>query len=158
MACQQIRSELRLGAKACRLPVQEKAVRGSGRSGQLCRENSNEDIGAFDEVCAAGDHHRRADFSFLCASKHANHDIAWPQRDSSDSSTSSRLSEAALKSSRSSSDQESDQSILQFGVSVANRSASAESSAAASGGRRRKAFTSDASRGFNCISMALLSV
>ncbi len=47
-----------------------------------------------------------------------------------------RRMDAALKSFRSSSDHESDQSILGFGARSANLSASADSSVAAAGGNR----------------------
>jgi hypothetical protein len=82
--------------------------------------------------------------------KHANHEIARLQSGSSDSPASSRLREAALKSRRSSSLQESDQSILECGESAANRSARADNSAAVSGGSRPNTSSSDASRGSNC--------
>ena len=154
VCCQHVGSETGLGAKAGSLPLHEKAVRGCGRFGRLCREDANENVGALYQVCAAGDHHRRADLGFQGASKHANHYVAGLQCDSSDSSASSRLREAALKSFRSSSVQESDQSIRWCGESAANRSARADNSAAVSGGSRRKTSTSDASRGFNCISIA----
>jgi len=62
---------------------------------------------------------------FPGAGKHANHDIAGLQCGSCDSSASSRLREAVLKSRRSSSLHESDQSILRWGDSAANRSARA---------------------------------
>lgn len=122
--------------------------------GQPGRENANENIGAFYEIGAAGDNHGRTDFGFQGVGEHSNHDIARLRWDSSDSSASSRLREAALKSCRSSSVQESDQSTLRCGESEAKRSARAESSAAVSGGSRRKTSSSDASRGSNCISMA----
>ena len=50
-----------------------------------------------------------------------------------------------MNSSRSSSDQASDQSILLCGFIAPNRSAKAVNSAAAPGGRRRNACTSEAS-------------
>ena len=53
----------------------------------------------------------------LRAYKDADHHIAGTQPRSSDSSASRRRSDAALNSCRSSSDQESDQSILRFGAS-----------------------------------------
>jgi hypothetical protein len=121
----------------------------------LGRENAGEDIRTFDQICAAGNYHRPANLGFESASQHADRDIARLQRESSASSASSRFREAALKSRRSSSDHESDQSILLFGVNKASRSARADNSAAASGARRRNASTSDTSRGFNCISMVL---
>jgi hypothetical protein len=80
-----------------------------------------------------------ANFGFRCAWQHANHDITGLQPDSSSSSASNRLSEAAVNSCRSASDQESDQSIAVSGARAASRWARADSSAAASGGRRRKA-------------------
>ena len=46
-------------------------------------------------------------------------------------------------------------SILRCGETVANRSAKSDSSAAISGGCRRKTSSSDASRGSSCISIAL---
>ena len=150
-----VRSEIRLRSKPGILPVVEKAVRGRRRFGRPGGENADEDIRAFDQVCATRNHHRRTYLGFDGAGKHADNDIAGLQREPSESSVSSRFKEALLKSRRSSSDQESDQSILQFGVTVASRSASADNSAAVSGARRRYASTNDASRGFSCISMVL---
>ena len=77
-----------------------------------------ENVGAFHQVCAAGDHHRRADLGFQGAGKHANHHIAGLQCDSSGSSVSSRFREAALKSFRSSSVPESDQSMVALNSST----------------------------------------
>jgi hypothetical protein len=62
--------------------------------------------------------HGRPDLGFLCTDQDAHHDVARLQSRSSDSSESRRRSDAALNSFRSSSDQESDQSILRFGVRV----------------------------------------
>jgi hypothetical protein len=55
-------------------------------------------------------------FGFCGAGQHANDGVAGFQRGSSCSSSSNRLSEAAVYSRRSASDQESDQSILVGGV------------------------------------------
>ena len=84
------------------------------------------------------------------------HHIARLQSRSADTSASKRRRDAALKSCRSSSDQESDQSIGRFEASSASRSASADSSEAATGGRRRNAPTNDASRSLSCISISCI--
>jgi hypothetical protein len=107
------------------------------RLGQLCGENANENIGGSTRyvllaITTAG----RTLVSNAPARTPATTSPGF-QSDSSDSSASSRLTEAALKSCRSSSPQESGQSILTCGESVANRSARADNSAAVSIGRRR---------------------
>ena len=155
MGCQHVSSEAGHCAKSGRLPVKQNVICGCECSGQLRSENSDQHIGALHKVSAARNHYRRADFGFKGANQNPNYHVAWRQFGSSDSSASRRLREAALNSVRSSSDQESDQSIFRFGVSPANRWARADNSAAASGGRRRKASTSDASRALSCISITL---
>jgi len=152
---QYVRPEIRLGPKPGGLPVLENAVRGRCRIGVPGRENADEDIRAFDQVGAARYYHRRTNFCFKSTGQHADHDIAGLQCESWVSSASSRFKDAARKSWRSSSDHESDQSILPAGESVASRWARAVSSVAVSGARRRNASTSDASRGFSCMSMIL---
>ena len=142
MGCQYVRSETGRCAKSGGLPVQQNVICGRECSGQLRGENSDRHIWAFHKVSTARDHYGRADFGFKGAYQNPNHYVTRCQFGSSDSSASRRLREAALNSFRSSSDQESDQSIFRFGVSPANRSARADSSAAASGARRRKASTS----------------
>ena len=106
---------------------------------QLRGENSKKDICAFGEVGGARDHNRRADLRLLGADEAADHNVARLQSRSSDPWVSRRRRDAALKSFRSSSDQESDQSMIVSERSVANRSAGADNSIAVSevgGGRR----------------------
>ena len=116
-------------------------------------QDAEQNIGSFNKVGAACDHHRRPNLCFQGARKRANDDITGLQRGSSGSSASSRRTEAAVNSFRSSSDQESDQSILVFGRSAANRSAKTAISDAASGGRRRNACNSEVSRALSCCSI-----
>ncbi len=154
MGRQNVRSEARLCAEPGGLPILENVVGLTRRSGQLRGENPHQRIRALGKISRARDDHGRPDLGFLCADKDAYHQIARFQSRSSESSASKRLKDAALKSFRSSSDQESDQSILWLGASSANRSASADSSVAASGGKRRKAPTNKASRSFSCNSIS----
>ena len=158
MGCQHVSSKTGHCAKSGRLTVQQNAICGCECPGQLRGENSDQHIGVLLKISAARNHCGRADLGFKGAYQNPNHHVARRQFGSSDSSASRRLREAALNSVRSSSDQESDQSIFPFGVTPANRWARADNSAAVSGGRRRKASTSDASRALSCISITLQPV
>lgn len=114
--------------------------------------------GRSEKVGSARNHHGRPELCFVGSNQNADHHIAGLQSLSSDSSVSKRRSEADLNSSRSSLDQESDQSIRWFGARSASRSMSADNSVAVSGGRRRKAFNREVSRSFSCISIACSSI
>lgn len=154
MGCQYVCSEAGLRAESCGTPVQENVICCSRRPWHLRGENPDQHIWTLGKIFGACDDHGWPDLGFLGADQDADHHVARLQPRSSDSSASRRRSDAALNSFRSSSDQESDQSILRFGASTANRSASADSSVAVSGGRRRKASTNDASRSLSCISIS----
>jgi len=58
------------------MPLQESAIRRCSRFVRLCRENADENIGAFYKVCAAGYRDCRANLGFQGAGKHAGHEIA----------------------------------------------------------------------------------
>ena len=137
MGCQYVRSETGRCAKSGGLPVQQNVICGRECSGQLRPAHLGVPQGKY---CSRS--LRPGGLWFQGRHQNPNHYVTRCQFGSSDSSASRRLREAALNSFRSSSDQESDQSIFRFGVSPANRSARADSSAAASGARRRKASTS----------------
>jgi len=154
VSSQHVGAEARLCAESGRSPVLENVISRAWRSRQLRRENPYHCIRTLGEINGACDNHGRPDLGFLGADQNADHHVARLQSTSSDSSASRRRRDAALKSFRSSSDQESDQSIFWFGASSASRSASADSSEAVSGGRRRNAPTSDASRSLSCISIS----
>ncbi len=111
MGRQEVRSEAGLCAESRGLPVLEDVIGSGRRSGQLRGENAYHDIRSFGEIRGARDDHGRPDLGFLCTDQDTDHDVARPQSRSSDSSASRRRRDAALKSFRSSSDQESDQSI-----------------------------------------------
>jgi len=151
---QHICSEARLCAESGGAPVLEDVISRARRSRHLRRENPYHRIRTLSEIRRARDDHGRPDLGFLGTDQNADHHIASLQLRSSDSSTSKRRRDAALKSFRSLSDQESDQSIRWFGASSASRSTSADSSEAVSGGRRRNAPTNDASRSLSCISIS----
>ena len=154
MGRQHVCPEAGLCAKSGGSPVQQDVICCGKRFRKLRGENPDQYIWTLCEICGARDHYGRPDLCFLGADKHPDHHVAGLQSRPADSSASRRRSDAALNSLRSSSDQESDQSILRFGASSANRSASADNSVAVSGGRRRKASTNDASRSFSCISIS----
>jgi len=158
VSSQHVGAETRLRAESGRSPVLENVIRRARRSRQLRGENPYYGIRTLGEIRAARDHYGRTDLGFLGADQNADHHVAGRQSRSSDSSASRRRRDAALKSFRSSSDQESDQSIRWFGASSASRSASADSSEAVSGGRRRNASTNDASRSLSCISIPVFSI
>jgi len=154
--CQNIGPKERRRTQAGGLPILNGAVRGGGR--RLLCENPDEQVRTFNQVGAAGNDYGGPNFRFHCCGEHSDHKISRLQLESSGSSASSLRKDAVLKSTRSSSVHESDQSMLWPGESVASRSASADNSAAVSAGRRRKASTSDASREFSCISITLQPV
>jgi hypothetical protein len=158
MGGQHVGSEARLCAESCRSLVHEEVISRAWRFRQLRRENPHHRIRTLGEIRRARDDHRRSDLGLLDTGQNADHHIARLQSRSSDSSASSRRNDAALNSFKSSSDQESDQSIFRFGARSGNRPASADSSVAVSGGRRRKASTNDASRSLSCISISPYSV
>src|SRR5580704_7502333 len=114
--CNYIGSEVRLGA-----PTRTQSVDVVG-FGTFCRQNAHQNIGALDKVRATCNHNRGANLCFQCAGQHAHRDIARVQLGSSDSSASSRAKDADLKSCKSSSVHESDQSIVPCDGSAANRS------------------------------------
>ncbi len=94
-----------------------------------------------------------ADLRFDSALEDTDNHVARLQSIPSDSFASSRRTEAARNSRRSSSDQESDQSILRSGASEARRSINRDNSMAASGGSLRNAPSRDASCEFRRISI-----
>jgi hypothetical protein len=105
------------------LPVLDEAVRGSRRLRRFGRQNPDKHIRALNQVRSTRNDHGRPNLCLHRTGKHADDNITGLQFESSVSSTSSRLRDAVLKSAKSSSDQESDQSILRLGESVARRSA-----------------------------------
>lgn len=158
MRRQHIGAETGFRPESGRSPVQKNVICCSRGIRQLHGENTDQDVWAFGEVRCARDNDGRPDFSLASTGQNANDHIPRPQPWPPDSSASSLRSEAALKSFRSSSDQESDQSIFRFGASSASRSVNADSSEAVSGGRRRNASTNNVSRSFSRMSMSLHSV
>jgi hypothetical protein len=156
VSSQHVGAEARLRAESGGSPVLENVISRARRPRQLRRQNPYYCVRTLGEIRGARNNDRRTDLGFLGAHQNADHHIARPQPRSSDSSVSRRRRDAALNSFRSSSDQESDQSILWFGASSANRWASADSSVAVSGGKRRKASINEASRSLSCISMSCI--
>ena len=118
-------------------------------------ENSHQDAGTFSEISGAGDDDGGPDFRLYGALEDTNYVVARPQSTSSDSLSSSLRTEAARKSLKSSSDQESDQSTVHSGASAAKRSISRDNSPAASGGSLRNAVSSDTSCEFRRVSIIL---
>lgn len=112
VSSQDVGAEARLRAESNGSPVLENVISGAWRSRQLRRENPYHCIRTLSEISGARDNHGRTNFGFLGAHQNADLQVARPQSRSSDSSESRRRRDAALNSFRSSSDQESDQSIL----------------------------------------------
>ena len=151
---QHICAKVRFRPKPSRLPVVKDAISGRSRLGRSSRENPNQDVGAFDEVGCAGNDNGRADLRFDGTLEDADYHVAWLQSRPSDSLASRCRTEAARNSLRSSSDQESDQSILRSGARAARRSIKRDNSMAASGGSLRNALSNDASWEFRRTCMA----
>ena len=112
VSSQHVGAEARLRAESGGSPVLENVISRAWRSRQLRRENPYYCIRTLGEIRGARDNHGRTDLGFLGTDQNADHQIARPQSRSSDSSVSRRRRDAALNSFRSSSDHESDQSIL----------------------------------------------
>lgn len=128
-------------------PILEGVIRRRKRFWYSGRQNPHQDVGPFRQIRSAGDDNRMPDFRFYRAFENSNNNIP------SASLSSSRRSEAARKSLKSSSDQESDQSILRSGATAPSRSMSRDSSPAASGASLRNAVIKDASCEVTDISM-----
>lgn len=112
VSSQHVGAEARLRAEPGKSPVLENVISRAWRSRQLGREYPYYCIRTLGELCGARDNHGRTDLGFLGADQNADHHIARTQSLSFDSLVSRRRRDAALNSFRSSSDQESDQSIL----------------------------------------------
>ena len=155
---QHIRAKVRFRPEPSGLPVSKAIISGRRRRRRTRCENPNQDVGAFTQISGACDNNGGANFGFDGALEDTGHDISRPQSTSSASPSSSRRTEAARNSLKSSSDQESDQSILRSGANAANRSINRDSSVAASGDSLRNAVSKDASCEFRETSMILAIV
>ena len=155
---QHIRAKVRFRPESSGLPVSKAIISGRRRRRRTRCENPHQDVGAFTQISGACDNNGGANFGFDGALEDTDHDISRPQSTSSASPSSSRRTEAARNSLKSSSDQESDQSILRSGANAANRSINRDSSVAASGDSLRNAVSKDASCEFRETSMILAIV
>ncbi len=149
---------MRFRSEPCNLPVLKTTVRGCRRNRPSRCQDSDQGVWTLSEIGGACDDNGRTNLCCYCALKDANYDVSWLQSASSASLISSRRTEAARNSFKSSSDHESDQSILRSGASEASRSINRDSSPAASGGSLRNAVSKDASCELREASMILALV
>lgn len=142
---QHIGTKVGLRAEPCHLPILKGVVRRPRRFGDTRGQKSHQGVGAFLQMGCAGDDNRRPYLRFHRAFEESNNNVPRLQSVSSASFSSSRRSEAARNSFKSSSDQESDPSILRSGAKAPSRSISQDNSPAASGASLRNAVSRDAS-------------